>query len=77
MFDRPSTVWEVDIGIIGAGQIGSTLARQLVAPGHDVRLVEHRAEVTLATAGNRTSLTTSRRASTAGTRGRDPGSRPL
>jgi len=36
------------IGIIGAGQIGGTLARRLTALGHDVFVANSRRPVTLA-----------------------------
>jgi 8-hydroxy-5-deazaflavin:NADPH oxidoreductase len=36
------------IGIIGAGQIGGTLARRLTAMGHDVAIANSRGPATLA-----------------------------
>src|SRR6195952_2250834 len=47
----------MQIGIIGAGQIGGTLTRRLTALGHDVRVANSRDPLTLAELANETGAT--------------------
>src|SRR5437764_15121174 len=49
----------MDIGIIGSGQIGSILARRLVAVGHQVRIANSRGPESLAALAAETGATAS------------------
>ena len=51
----------MDIGIIGSGNIGSTLARHLTALGHQVAIANSRGPASLATVAAETGATSQQR----------------